>query len=76
MRGRWIGWSVALIAAGVLGLTLLPLPAGAQGKEVSFLDLSDFTGPVAGLALPSSIGIEDYLKDVNAKGGVEGVKLN
>jgi len=76
MGRRWIGWSVALITVGVLGLALLPLPAGAQGKEVAFLDLSDFTGPVAGLALPSSIGVEDYLKDVNSKGGVQGVKIN
>jgi branched-chain amino acid transport system substrate-binding protein len=42
-------------------------------KEVTFLDLSDYTGPVAGLALPGSMGTEDYLKYINAKGGVEGV---
>jgi len=33
MGRRWIGWSVALITVGVLGLALLPLPAGAQGKD-------------------------------------------
>jgi branched-chain amino acid transport system substrate-binding protein len=74
MKLGWMGWTLTIMAAGLLAL--LPAPAAAQGKEVAFLDLSDFTGPVAGLALPNSLGIEDYLKDVNAKGGVEGVKIN
>jgi len=76
MKRRWFRWIVAVISAAVLGWALLPLPAGAQEAQVSFLDLSDFTGPVAGLALPNSNGIEDYLKDLNAKGGVDGVKIN
>jgi branched-chain amino acid transport system substrate-binding protein len=46
-----------------------------MAKEISFLDLSDFTGPVAGLALPGSMGLEDYLKDINARGGIEGLKV-
>ncbi len=51
------------------------LAAGVMAKEISFLDLSDFTGPVAGLALPGSMGLEDYLKDVNERGGIEGLKV-
>jgi branched-chain amino acid transport system substrate-binding protein len=47
----------------------------ARAKEVAFLDLSDFTGPVAGLALPNSLGIEDYIRDLDAKGGIDGVKV-
>jgi len=50
-------------------------PGSAQAEEVKFLDLTDYTGPVAGLALPGSWGYEDYFKDLNAKGGVEGVKI-
>jgi len=46
-----------------------------MAQEISFLDLSDFTGPVAGLALPGSMGLEDYLNDVNARGGIEGLKV-
>jgi branched-chain amino acid transport system substrate-binding protein len=51
------------------------MPGPAQAKEVTFLDLTDLTGPVAGLALPGSVGLEDYIKDLNARGGVEGVKV-
>ncbi len=73
MRTRWIRWAVVVISAAFLSWGLFPGVSWA--KEVAFLDLSDFTGPVAGLALPSSFGIEDYLKDVNAKGGIDGVKI-
>ena len=62
MKRRWIRWTLAVVAIAVLGWALLPVHAGAKEKQVSFLDLSDFTGPVAGLALPNSNGIEDYLK--------------
>jgi len=65
-----------MFAMFALCLALHPGAAEAKDNQVSFLDLSDFTGPVAGLALPNSIGIEDYLKDINAAGGVEGVKIN
>lgn len=59
----------------VLLLGMGSLTASVMAQEISFLDLSDFTGPVAGLALPGSIGLEDYLKDVNARGGIEGLKV-
>jgi branched-chain amino acid transport system substrate-binding protein len=75
MKRHWIRWTLAVFAIAVLGWAFLPMETGAKEKQVSFLDLSDFTGPVAGLALPNSNGIEDYLKDVNAQGGVEGVKV-
>ncbi len=69
-----IRWAVV-----VLSMTLLVWvtgPGAAQAAEIKFLDLSDFTGPVAGLAMPGSLGIEDYIKDLNARGGIEGVKVN
>ena len=59
----------------VLLLGMGSLTASVMAKEIGFLDLSDFTGPVAGLALPGSMGLEDYLKDVNARGGIEGLKV-
>mgnify|MGYP000001414958 CR=1 FL=1 len=59
----------------VLLLGMGSLTASAMAQEISFLDLSDFTGPVAGLALPGSMGLEDYLKEVNARGGIEGLKV-
>jgi len=51
------------------------LAGNVIAKEVIFLDLSDYTGPVAGLALPGSMGTQDYLKYINAKGGVDGMQI-
>ena len=71
MKIRRIQWKVLLLAM----VLMLWGPGSAQAEEVKFLDLTDYTGPVAGLALPGSWGYEDYFKDLNAKGGVEGVKI-
>ena len=68
-----IQWMVLALAMALLLWT--PVSGTAQAAEVKFLDLSDFTGPVAGLAMPGSLGIEDYIKDINARGGVDGVKI-
>lgn len=68
-----IQWSVLFLVTALL--LWAPVSGTAQAEEVKFLDLSDFTGPVAGLALPGSMGTEDYIKDINAKGGVDGVKI-
>jgi branched-chain amino acid transport system substrate-binding protein len=73
MKNHWFRWTVVVLALGFLAWGANP--GEPQAKEAGFLDLSDFTGPVAGLALPGSLGLEDYLKDVNARGGVEGVKV-
>ena len=71
MKIRRIQWTVLLLAM----VLMLWGPVSAKAAEVKFLDLTDYTGPVAGLALPGSWGYEDYFKDLNAKGGVEGVKI-
>ena len=68
-----IRWTVAVLFLVVFGMGLPA--ADVMAKEVVFLDLSDYTGPVAGLALPGSMGTEDYLKYINAKGGVDGVTV-
>ena len=44
-------------------------------KEVAYLSLADYTGPIAGLNVPADIGLEDYIKEINAKGGVDGIKI-
>jgi len=74
MKCQWSRWTAVALTVVVVAWGLGAGEASAKGKEYVFLDLSDFTGPVAGLALTNSMGIEDYLKDVNAKGGIEGVK--
>ena len=47
----------------------------AKEKSVVYLSLADYTGPIAGLNVPADKGTEDYIKDINAKGGVDGVKI-
>jgi branched-chain amino acid transport system substrate-binding protein len=73
MGRRWIQWillSLGLVFVGTMGA---PVVTGA--KEVVYLDLTDYTGPVAGLALPGSLGLQDYIKELNEKGGIDGLKV-
>jgi branched-chain amino acid transport system substrate-binding protein len=62
---------MTVFCVAILGMVLLT--GNVLAKDVTFLDLSDFTGPVAGLALPGSMGQQDYLKYANAKGLVDGI---
>jgi branched-chain amino acid transport system substrate-binding protein len=66
-----------LVIAVSVGLSLggLGTVALAQQQEVTYLSLADYTGPIAGLNVPADMGLEDYIKEVNAKGGVEGIKI-
>ncbi len=73
MKIRRIQWTVLFLA--MVLMLWAPVPGSAQAAEVKFLDLTDYTGPVAGLALSGSWGSEDYIKDINAKGGVDGVTI-
>ncbi|MBM3119727.1 MAG: hypothetical protein FJ006_09335 [Chloroflexi bacterium] len=45
-------------------------------KMVSYLSLADYTGPIAGLNVPADTGCGDMFKEINAKGGIDGVKVN
>ena len=74
MKSKWFRLMVLVLALTVTGWVAASGDAMA-GRELIFLDLSDFTGPVAGLALPGSQGVEDYLKELEAKGGVEGINI-
>ncbi len=56
-------------------LSIAGLSSSAFAKEVAYLSLADYTGPIAGLNVPADMGLEDYIKDINAKGGVDGVKI-
>ena len=69
-RGAIFLSMVLAITLGVVGLT-----SSASAKEVAYLSLADYTGPIAGLNVPADMGLEDYLKEVNSKGGVDGVKI-
>ncbi len=74
MRKTGGGFILAVLAL----CFLLCTPGGdswAQEKTVAYLSLADYTGAIAGLNVPADMGVEDYFKDLNARGGVEGVKV-
>ncbi len=69
---------IRLLAAASLltlaGATALPLTAIAQEKVQFFPSLTGRTGPVAPNATPFANGYWDYMKLVNARGGINGIK--
>ena len=62
--------AAVMLAAGAIGATL---PAAAQEQFVPLLAYR--TGSFAPLGIPWADGKMDYLKLVNARGGVNGVKI-
>ena len=73
MKLKSIALSAAVLAAG-LG-ALVGTPAFAQAKEQFFPVLVYRTGAYAPNGVPFANGYVDYLKYVNAKGGINGVKI-
>ena len=65
--------SAALFVAAAAG-ALITAPASAQDKVQFFPSLTGRTGPVAPNATPFANGYADYMKLVNARGGINGVK--
>jgi branched-chain amino acid transport system substrate-binding protein len=66
---------LSIILAVCLSIVGLSSSSFAKEKEVAYLSLADYTGPIAGLNVPADMGLEDYIKDINSKGGVDGVKI-
>jgi len=64
------------LAAASLGATLGVTSALAQAKEQFFPVLVYRTGAYAPNGVPFANGYVDYLKYVNAKGGINGVKIS
>ncbi|MCK6425640.1 MAG: ABC transporter substrate-binding protein [Burkholderiaceae bacterium] len=72
MKLKSLALAATLAAAGAG--TLLTAPAAfAQAKQQFFPVLSGRTGPVAPNATPWANGHNDYMKLVNARGGINGV---
>ena len=69
MKLKQIALTASLVCA-----TLATPAAFAQAKEQFFPVLSGRTGPVAPNATPWANGHNDYMKLVNARGGINGVK--
>lgn len=72
MKFRSITLAIAMATAGAGGL-LASAAALAQDKVQFFPVLSGRTGPVAPNATPWANGHNDYMKLVNARGGINGV---
>ncbi|MDO9250736.1 MAG: ABC transporter substrate-binding protein [Hydrogenophaga sp.] len=75
MKLRNLALSVSLACAAVSG-ALVSTAAMAQAKEQFFPVLVYRTGAYAPNGVPFANGYVDYLKLVNARGGVNGVKLS
>src|SRR6188768_2868331 len=73
MKLRNLILAVATLAAGA---SVVPTAAQAQAKEQFIPVLSYRTGPYAPNGTPWANGYVDYFKLVNAKGGLNGVKLS
>ncbi|MCJ7800246.1 MAG: ABC transporter substrate-binding protein, partial [Polaromonas sp.] len=73
MKVRNLILAVAAVAAGASAVTT---SAYAQAKEQFIPVLSYRTGPYAPNGVPWANGYVDYLKLVNARGGLNGVKLS
>jgi branched-chain amino acid transport system substrate-binding protein len=69
---------VTVVMSVLIALPLFGCAPGAPPEEkyVTFLSLSDLTGPGAGLVFPVVEAMNFGFEDINAKGGVDGVKLN
>jgi len=67
-----------VVAAALITLPLAGCAPSAAPKEkyVTFLSLSDLTGPGAGLVFPVVEAMNLGFEDINAKGGVDDVKIN
>ena len=74
-----MGKSTGRLFPGSLALCFFLIFSGgsssAQDKSVTYLSLADYTGAIAGLNVPGDMGVEDFFKELNAKGGVDGVKV-
>ena len=75
MNFKSLALTAALFASGLAALATVP-SAFAQSKEQFFPVLVYRTGAYAPNGVPFANGYVDYLKYVNAKGGINGVKAS
>jgi branched-chain amino acid transport system substrate-binding protein len=76
MKLKSLALAAAVMAAG-FGATLAPVTASAQAAKEQFFPVLVYrTGAYAPNGVPFANGYVDYLKLVNAQGGINGVKLS
>src|SRR6478752_598375 len=68
--------ATAALAAATFGALFGPSLAQAQAKEQFFPLLVYRTGPYAPNGTPWANGKQDYIKYINATGGINGVKIS
>lgn len=76
MKKTWFVFTAILISISlVLPLVNCAPSAPPQEKFVTYLSLSDLTGPGAGLVVPIVEAVDISFEDLNAHGGANGVKV-
>jgi len=68
--------ALAAVMAATVGASIAPSLAQAQAKEQFFPLLVYRTGPYAPNGTPWANGKQDYIKLINATGGINGVKIS
>ncbi len=58
--GKWSAIFLSIILAVCLSVVGLSSSSFAKDKEIAYLSLADYTGPIAGLNVPADMGLEDY----------------
>src|SRR6187402_2447623 len=76
MKLKSLALTAALTATSLGALLATPAATAQAAKEQFFPVLSYRTGPYAPNGTPWANGFVDYLKLVNAQGGINGVKLS
>jgi branched-chain amino acid transport system substrate-binding protein len=74
MKLRQVVFAASMLAAGISG-ALAPATSSAQAKEQFFPALVYRTGAFAPNGVPFANGMADYMKLVNIRGGINGVKV-
>ncbi len=75
MKLKSLALTAVLVASTLGALLLAPSLAQAQAKEQFFPLLVYRTGPYAPNGTPWANGKQDYIKYINATGGINGVKI-
>jgi branched-chain amino acid transport system substrate-binding protein len=77
MRKMWFILAAILMSIAIaLPVVSCAPKAPAAEKSVTYLSLSDLTGPGAGLVFPIVEATGFAFDDINSKGGIKGVKIN
>ncbi|MBM3154167.1 MAG: hypothetical protein FJ008_02405 [Chloroflexi bacterium] len=75
-RFLMMGACMFMVLVALLAVSACAPKAPPTEKVVTYVSIGDYTGPIAGLNVPADRGCEDMFKEINEKGGVDGVRVN